>query len=133
MLFTKKSALALLLSLLPLYVSSLSILSASQKLDSRSLLLERDNTTSSSSNNSSSVTHVTTAPTPPEFKWLYTVFAYCPANLAPNLAGPYGVRKVIPIIGGVIEGPYFNGSFSSRSTPACHRSLIRARTIRDSP
>ncbi|GAA5963371.1 hypothetical protein JCM3765_007005 [Sporobolomyces pararoseus] len=111
MLLTPKPLLALLLSVLPLCVSSLSILTASQKLDSRSLLLERDNTTSSSSsNNSSSVTHVTTAPTPPEFKWLYTVFAYCPANLAPNLAGPYGVRKVIPIIGGVIEGPYFNGT-----------------------
>ncbi|GAA5888460.1 hypothetical protein JCM16303_002775 [Sporobolomyces ruberrimus] len=111
MLFTK-TLVTLAVSLLPLSVASLSILSASQ-IESRSLLVERDNSTTSTSNNSTSSTpstHVTSAPTPPEFKWLYTVFAYCPANLAPNLAGPYGVRKVIPIIGGVIEGPYFNGT-----------------------
>lgn len=98
MLFTRPF-LALLISLLPLTACSLSILSASE-------LVKRNDTSSS---NASSITHVTSAPEPPTFKWLYTVFAYCPANLAPDLAGPYGVRKVIPIIGGVIEGPYFNG------------------------
>jgi len=100
MLFTRP-LLTLLVSLLPLSAYSLSILSASE-------LVKRNDTASS---NSSSITHVTTAPEPPTFKWLYTVFAYCPANLAPALAGPYGVRKVIPIIGGKIEGPYFNGTF----------------------
>ncbi|GAA5834361.1 hypothetical protein JCM5353_007328 [Sporobolomyces roseus] len=99
MLFTRPF-LALLISLLPLSAYSLSILSASE-------LVKRNDT---SAGNSSSITHVTSAPEPPTFKWLYTVFAYCPANLAPDLAGPYGVRKVIPIIGGVIEGPYFNGT-----------------------
>ncbi|GAA6015988.1 hypothetical protein JCM11491_007135 [Sporobolomyces phaffii] len=107
MLFAKH-VLAVLLALLPLSVASLSILTASQ-IEGRSLLVERDNSTSPS-DNSSSITHVSTAPNPPTFQWLYTVFAYCPANVAPNLAGPYGVRKVIPIIGGVIEGPYFNGT-----------------------
>lgn len=121
MLVTSKGLLALLLSLVPLCVSSLSILTASQKLDTRALLLERDNTTTSSSNgtsSSSSSPHVTTAPTPPDFKWLYTVFVYCPANVAPPLAGPYGVRKVIPIIGGVIEGPYFNGEPPNETSAA---------------
>ncbi|GAA5942869.1 uncharacterized protein JCM15063_002818 [Sporobolomyces koalae] len=102
-----KSFLALALSILPLSVLSLSIVAASE-LETRSHLFQRDNSTSSS--DSSNVTQVTTAPTPPSFKWLYTVFAYCPANVAPALAGPYGVRKVIPITGGVIQGPYFNGT-----------------------
>ncbi|GAA5881841.1 hypothetical protein JCM3774_003053 [Rhodotorula dairenensis] len=50
-------------------------------------------------------------PTPPQLKWLYTAYAYCPADLLKGLVTPAGVRKAIPIIGGNFTGPGINGKF----------------------
>ncbi|GAA5964943.1 hypothetical protein JCM8115_007089 [Rhodotorula mucilaginosa] len=50
-------------------------------------------------------------PTPPQLKWLYTAYVYCPANLLDPLLTPAGIRKEIPIIGGNFTGPGINGKF----------------------
>lgn len=50
-------------------------------------------------------------PTPPQLKWLYTAYAYCPSNLLDPLLTPAGIRKEIPIIGGNFTGPGINGKF----------------------
>ncbi|GAA6062858.1 hypothetical protein JCM10212_006111 [Sporobolomyces blumeae] len=96
--------IAAVLSALPLSALASPLLTASQVTSTS--LLRRDNSSSSSS----AADTFGTPPTPPTFQWLYSLEAYCPANLAPNLEGPYGVRKVIPILGGPIVGPHFNGT-----------------------
>ncbi|GAA5977345.1 hypothetical protein JCM10908_004947 [Rhodotorula pacifica] len=64
-------------------------------------LAERNNVPSSSSS----------GPTPPQLKWLYTAYAYCPADVLKGLLTPAGIRKAIPIIGGNFTGPGINGKF----------------------
>lgn len=61
--------------------------------------------------NNGAVSSGTNGPTPPQLKWLYTAYAYCPADLLKGLLTPAGVRKAIPIIGGNFTGPGINGKF----------------------
>ena len=50
-------------------------------------------------------------PTPPQLKWLYTAYVYCPADLLNAQLTPAGIRKEIPMIGGNFTGPGINGKF----------------------
>lgn len=50
-----------------------------------------------------------TTPEPPKLQFLYTAFVECESNLMAETAGPHGIRKAIPIVGGNFTGPHISG------------------------
>lgn len=58
----------------------------------------------------------TQTPKPPGLSYLFTAYLVIEANEAPAVAGPYGIRQLLPIVGGNITGQ-INGSLSEEN---CH-------------
>ncbi|CAI7627934.1 unnamed protein product [Penicillium manginii] len=48
-------------------------------------------------------------PEPPSLQFLYTAYVECDGNLMTEVAGPHGIRKAIPIVGGNFTGPHLSG------------------------
>ncbi|KAJ5220966.1 uncharacterized protein N7469_009853 [Penicillium citrinum] len=48
-------------------------------------------------------------PNPPNLQFLYTAYVECNENLMTEIAGPHGIRKSIPIVGGNFTGPRLSG------------------------
>jgi hypothetical protein len=51
-------------------------------------------------------------PEPPSLQFLYTAYVECDGNLMTEVAGPHGIRKAIPIVGGNFTGPHLSGENS---------------------
>lgn len=52
----------------------------------------------------------TKTPEPPKLSFLYTAYVECEPNLMTTVAGPHGIRKAIPIVGGNFSGPHLSGT-----------------------
>lgn len=52
----------------------------------------------------------TKTPEAPKLSFLYTAYVECEPNLMNTIAGPHGIRKSIPIVGGNFSGPHLSGT-----------------------
>jgi hypothetical protein len=61
----------------------------------------------------------TKTPEPPKLSFLYTAYVECEPNLMSTVAGPHGIRKSIPIVGGNFTGPHLSGIGISMFDTTC--------------